>query len=171
MSLASPIFARFLFVLICAISTTYGCAEDRSKIDPNKEQILVTIGGINFDIPLGYFYEQTIWTKGQWPIPNKQRTEKKGSLILVAHMSGMKPWSPQLNADFAGGNARTTRITIRGDHHPKWLENFMAYRTSSLSESKSAQKNTRPDRLCVVLRAVRNSLLGRDASEKTIFPA
>jgi hypothetical protein len=136
----ATLLTRLFLILVSIIGATYGRAEDRSKIDPNKEQILVTIGGINFDIPLGYFYEKIIWTKGQWPIPNKQRTEKKDSLVLVAHMEGMKPWSPQLDADFARGNARTTRITISGDHHPKWLDNFMAYRASSLSESKTAQK-------------------------------
>lgn len=133
-------FPRLMLIAVVAIGATFSRADDRSKIDPNAEKILVTIGGVNFDIPLGYFYEKTIWTKGQWPVPNKQRTDKKGSLVLVAHMDGMKPWSPALDADFAGGNARTTRITISGDHHPRWLDNFMAYRASSLSESVTGQK-------------------------------
>jgi len=75
--------ARWVLVLSIAFGTTFSRAEDRSKIDPNTEKVLVTVGGINFDIPLGYFYEKTIWTKGAWPVPNKQRTDKKGSPAIT----------------------------------------------------------------------------------------
>lgn len=133
-------YSKLIWIAIVVFGATLSHAEDRSKIDPSTEKVLVTVGGVNFDIPLGYFYEKTVWAKGAWPVPNKERTTEKGPLVLVAHLDGMKPWSRELSADFGGGRALTTRITIQGDLNPMWLENFMAYRVASLSESRIAPK-------------------------------
>jgi hypothetical protein len=123
--LAGVFYSRLILIVIVAIGATFSRAEDRSKIDPNAEKVLVTVGGIDFDIPLGYFYEKTVWAKGAWPVPNKERTTEKGPLVLVAHLDGMKPWSRELSADFGGGRALTTRITIEGSYNPRWLDNFI----------------------------------------------
>lgn len=125
----NPVHMQVLVRLFLLISMVFGAAfsraEDRSKIDPNTEKVLVTVGGVDFDIPLGYFYEKTVWAKGAWPVPNKERTTEKGPLVLVAHLDGMKPWSREIGADFGGGRGLTTRITIQGGYNPRWLDNFI----------------------------------------------
>jgi hypothetical protein len=119
---------RAVICLLLSVSlmleTTMSRADDRVVVDPNKEFVLVTIGGVNFDIPLGYLYEKTIWTNGAWPKPKKLRTVDQG-IVLVAHINGLRPWSPALDSDFKSGGVQITRIHIRGDYNPHWLENWI----------------------------------------------
>lgn len=128
----SPI--AFIFLIVCAVlgfGLTPCRAEDRRNIDPNTETVLVTVGDVDFDIPLGYFYEKTVWTRGVWPRPNPTRTVNN-DLVIVAHLNGMRPWSPELDAAFKSG-AQTTRISVRGDYGPYWLENFLKYRSATIA--------------------------------------
>lgn len=129
-----PLLFCFLFSL--GIAHSAFAKEDRGNIDPNREKVLVTIGGIDMDIPLGYFYEKTVWTKGAWPTPNKVRTINR-DVVIVAHLVEMKPWSRELDADFKNSAGRTTRIWIRGESSPVWLENFLKYRTPTIEIDSS----------------------------------
>jgi hypothetical protein len=123
---------RFISVLASAcllLGTGFAAsvqgAEDRVNIDPNKEKVLVTIGGIDMDIPLGYFYEKTIWVKGKWPKPPTERTLVKEQVVIDVHLDGMKPWTRETAADFKGAALNTSRVVIIANYPAQWFENWL----------------------------------------------
>lgn len=117
-----------LAALLLLLGCSEGKTEDRKKIDPNKEIMMVQIGGIDFDIPLGYFYENTVWTKGEWPVPWEHRITRP-TISILAYIDGMRPWSKELDNEFKSpGSLETTRMTIKGDYPKNWLDNYLRNR-------------------------------------------
>lgn len=128
----SFIDAAKIAIFLAAFMLLTGCtdkkSEARKKIDPNREKVMVMIGGVDFDIPLGYFYENTVWTKGEWPVPWEHRIARP-SMSIRAYINGMRPWSKELEREFKNpGSLEITRMTIKGDYPEIWLDNFLRNR-------------------------------------------
>ena len=116
-------WARLVVATLLSIGLAPCNAQDRSENDPKGKTVQVTVGNVDLDIPLGYFFEKTLWNEGKWPVPKPTRSVEKRPITIVAHINGMQPWSPALDADFRSGGVRTTRILIRGDYNKNWLKN------------------------------------------------
>ena len=126
------IYAIRFAICLTALMLLSGCTDKKSErrkaIDPNQERVMVKIGEIDFDIPLGYFYEKIVWAKGEWPIPLEHRITQP-SITIMAYIDGMRPWSKELGKKFKNpGSLEITRLTIKGDYPNNWLDNFLRYR-------------------------------------------
>lgn len=115
------LFSAFLFLFISSPR-----AGEVNVGDPNTEFVLVNIGGVDFDIPLGYFYEKYLWGKGKWPIPKNERTQQP-SMSISAYIPGMKPWSKALDDEFKfrADRLNISRMVLHKAPSSDWLNNFL----------------------------------------------
>ena len=110
--------------------------QDRTMIDPNKEKVIVSMRGVSFDIPLGYFFHDASFTRGSWPVPSKVRSLER-SLVITAAIDDLHPWTRETAASFASGRG-TMRIRLATSKPVNWLDNYMNYRYETLYESELA---------------------------------
>lgn len=114
----------------------YTVAKDRTMIDPNSEKVIVSMRGVNFDIPLGYFFHDAAFSKGEWPVPSATRSVER-SLVITALIDGLQPWTREKSDVFSSGQG-TMRIRIDAEYPANWLENYLRNRHASLYESNLA---------------------------------
>ncbi|MBL8398660.1 MAG: hypothetical protein JNL84_11055 [Candidatus Accumulibacter sp.] len=105
-------------------------------IDPNTEKVIVSIRGVNFDIPLGYFFHDAAFAGMAWPVPSTVRSVER-SLVVTAAIEGLQPWTRNTAAAFASGRG-TMRIRLAADTPTNWLDNYMKHRYDTLYESSLA---------------------------------
>lgn len=126
----------WLAFLLAFFSFVQAAPQEWTVIDPNKEKVIVSMRGVSFDIPLGYFFHDASFTGGSWPVPSKVRSVERG-LVITAAIDDLRPWTRETAASFASGRG-TMRIRLATNTPVNWLDNYMNYRYETLYESELA---------------------------------
>lgn len=121
-------------IALCALlAVAVPCIAGNQAIDPAQTIVKRSIGGENFDIPLGYFYHWAIWDNGRWPSPNRARLSMK-SERLYAYIDGMRPWTPEVKGAFTSLASPDISMIIISEHPSEWLASFLSPRRATLRQ-------------------------------------